>query len=109
MGGHAHTLYGGEIRVSGGVEDATEQGLYRPTAILSGRQADAVDNDQIDPHPGRTRILVWRIHPARTLEPAIWQVDLHSLSSNSHLRRLCHESGLLTPPDCGMSCPGWGK
>ncbi len=67
MRGHPETKQLLKVGVARTIQSVTKKSVHRTRAELSWRQADAVNDQQINLCVRRSRIVIWRIAVAHTL------------------------------------------
>src|ERR1035438_9201382 len=71
VGGHAQAANRPEIGMGGPVEPVGEEPLDRVAAVLTGWQADRVNDDEVDPRRRRPRVEIRRLERHRLAQPAV--------------------------------------
>ena len=95
MRGHPQAAQLREIRMGLRIEATGEQALDRIAAEAPWRQADVMDDEQVDRRARGPLVLVGRGHGARALEPAACMRARPAKGATAHRRR----------PDKGISYP----
>ena len=82
MSGDAHLAHLRKVAVGVSIEPVREQVVYPGTAEIAGREADAVDDDQLGRCSSRPRIAIRRSDAFDAVEPTGFLIDDHDDSTN---------------------------
>src|SRR5690606_3543799 len=86
MSGYLGTSDGFEVRMGVPVQPVGDEPFDLVTTVLAGRQADRVDDGQVDPGLGRARAEVWRGDAPGLRMPALCPIFLTGVAHCGSLR-----------------------